>query len=102
MIFDLMQYIGAALVLAGFAANARGWLEAGSTAYLVINFLGAALLVTSAYAAAQWGFVLLNVVWAVVALVGLAQAGLRQMPSGPTLRHTAAGFRRGRTVPQRA
>lgn len=75
-IFAILQYLGAALVLIGFTANARGWMRSDSREYLVVNFFGAAFLVTSAFQANQWGFFILNAVWTLVAMIGLSKAVL--------------------------
>jgi hypothetical protein len=45
--------------------NVRSW------PYLWLNFVGAAALAASAGYEREWGFLLLNTVWSVVAAVGL-------------------------------
>ena len=74
---------GSLLILAGFAAAQAGRLSIDSPRYLVLNFVGSAILAVLAVLAAQWGFVLLEGVWAIVSAWGLARA---QSPSPPTPR----------------
>jgi hypothetical protein len=45
-----------------------------SRLYLALNLVGSAILAVLALAASQWGFVLLEGVWAVVSAWGLATA----------------------------
>jgi hypothetical protein len=67
-----VQVIGSLLVLAAFAAAQRGWLNQKSKIYLVLNFLGSSVLAVEAVVEKQWGFLLLEGVWAIVSAVGLA------------------------------
>lgn len=71
----LIQYIGAALVLFAFSANAMGKVSSRGRTYLSVNGLGSGFLVVSAYQGSQWGFFILNVVWLLVSLVGLIRSG---------------------------
>ncbi len=66
-----VQIVGALLVLGAFALAQAGRWSPETPAYLVVNLVGAATLALSALVAAQWGFVLLNTTWALVAAVGL-------------------------------
>jgi len=74
---QLVQIVGSLLVLAGFALAQRGVLDQKSRRYLIVNLVGSALLAGDAIVEAQWGFLLLEGVWALVSLVSLA-AVLRQ------------------------
>jgi hypothetical protein len=69
---QLLQFVGAILVLAPFALAQFRLLGQQSAPYLVLNLLGSGLLAILAYAGAQWGFVLLEGVWALVSLWSLA------------------------------
>lgn len=68
---DLVQIVGAVLVLAGFAAAQLGRVTPKSVNYLVINLVGSGLLTVVAVLGRDWGFLLLEGVWAVVSLVSL-------------------------------
>ena len=68
---QLIQIIGALLILAGFAGAQAGWLRVDSTTYLVLNLVGSAVLAYLAWDQRQWGFLLLEAVWAAVSLWSL-------------------------------
>jgi hypothetical protein len=68
---DLLQIIGALLVLAGFTASQFGRLDPRSTGYLLVNLIGSALLAMLALVGREWGFLLLEGVWAAVSATGL-------------------------------
>jgi hypothetical protein len=68
---QVIQVVGALLILAGFAAAQFGWLRVDSTTYLVLNLAGSVVLAYLAWDQRQWGFLLLETVWAVVSLWSL-------------------------------
>jgi hypothetical protein len=67
----LIQVVGSLLVLAGFALAQWGMLNPKSPTYLVLNAVGSGILAVDAVVEAQWGFLLLEGVWAIVSLVSL-------------------------------
>jgi hypothetical protein len=70
---QVIQLIGAVLILVGFVlAQFKVW-SPQSLPYLLANLFGAAALAATAYVAEQWGFVLLEGVWAIVSAWSLVQ-----------------------------
>ena len=69
---EVLQWAGAVLVLAAFVLSQWGVWAVRSYRYLTFNFLGGGGLAASAAITHQWGFVLLEGVWALVAGRGLA------------------------------
>ena len=70
---QVIQVIGALLILAGFAGAQVGRLRVDSVAYLVLNLVGSAVLAYLALDQRQWGFVLLEGVWAAVSAWSLSR-----------------------------
>ena len=70
---EILQVVGALLVLAGFTATQLGRLNPDSAPYLVANVAGAGILAVIAAAGHDWGFLLLEGVWTVVSVVSLAR-----------------------------
>lgn len=68
---QVIQIVGSLMVLAAFAAAQRGLLDPKSVVYLVLNLVGSAVLAVQAVFLAQWGFLLLEGVWALVSAVSL-------------------------------
>lgn len=71
---QLIQIVGALLILAAFAAVQFNRMSPSSRLYLTLNLAGSAILAVLAVAASQWGFVLLEGVWAIVSAWGLITA----------------------------
>jgi hypothetical protein len=64
----LIEVTGAILILVAFTlAQFRG-LDRHGALYLVLNLVGSAILTVSAATHRQWGFLLLQGVWGLVAL----------------------------------
>lgn len=61
------------LILVAFAGAQFGVLDQWSRMYLVLNLVGSIVLAVLAWYERQWGFLLLEVVWALVTLRSLAQ-----------------------------
>lgn len=76
---QIIQVIGALMILAGFAALQAGKLGAASKLYLVLNLVGSVILTGLAWHEELWGFLLLEAVWALVSLWSLVRV-LRGRP----------------------
>jgi hypothetical protein len=63
---QVIQVVGALCILAAFAAVQLGRMRVDSRVYLVLNLVGSAILAFLALDQQQWGFVLLETVWALV------------------------------------
>lgn len=74
---QLIQVAGALAILGGFALAQLGVLAQNSLSYLVLNLVGASALAVLAYLEDQWGFLLLEGVWAMIAAWGLAASAQR-------------------------
>jgi hypothetical protein len=68
---QLLQWAGAILILAAYGLSLQGAWPVRSLRYLIFNLLGGAALAVSAVVSHQWGFVLLEGAWTVVAAWGL-------------------------------
>jgi len=72
-VLQAVQIVGALMILAGFAGQQRGRMSAASATYLWLNFVGSVILCVLAVIEEQWGFVLLEGVWAIVSAWSLVQ-----------------------------
>lgn len=68
---QLVEIVGAVLVLAAYALAQFAGLSRRSYPYLLLNLAGALVLAVLAAVHRQWGFLLLQGGWAVVALWGV-------------------------------
>jgi hypothetical protein len=70
---QLIQIVGALLVLAAFILAQLDRLSPHSRTYLAANLAGSAILTVEAWIGDDWGFLMLEGVWAVVSAYGLVQ-----------------------------
>lgn len=80
---QLIQIAGALLILAAFAGQQLGRISGASRLYLVLNLVGSAILAVLAAVEDQYGFLLLEGVWAIVSAWSLAELA-RGRPSRVT------------------
>ena len=78
-----IQVGGSLLVLAGFALAQWGVLDLKSKRYLTLNAVGSAVLAVDAVIGQQWGFLLLEGVWAIVSGISLLAVLAGRMPRSP-------------------
>ena len=72
MTAQAIQIAGALAILVGFVAQVQA-LDVRSWSYLWANAVGAGILSVAAWHERQWGFLLLEGVWTLVAVGGLLQ-----------------------------
>jgi hypothetical protein len=63
---QVIQIIGALIILGAFAANQLGEMRTDSRLYLLLNLVGSVILCILAVVEGQLGFILLEGVWAAV------------------------------------
>jgi hypothetical protein len=68
---QLISLAGAAMILAGYLALQRGWLQRESRAFNTLNFVGSALLTYVAVLDLRIGFIILEAAWALLSLPGM-------------------------------
>jgi hypothetical protein len=78
---QVVQVAGALLILAAYAAAQAGRLDPHSIVYLVLNLVGSVVLAVLAAVETQYGFLLLEVAWAIVSLWSLVQVMRRAWPA---------------------
>lgn len=78
---QIPQVAGAILILLAFAAAQRGSMSQHSRVYLWLNLVGSAILTVVALTHQDWGFFLLESVWALVSAWGLIALARGRTPS---------------------
>jgi hypothetical protein len=66
--YDVVQILGSLLILSAFVLALLGRLSQASYTYLIVNAVGSAVLTATAVISREWGFILLEGVWALVSL----------------------------------
>jgi hypothetical protein len=68
---DIIASVGVIILLIGFMLNLFKKISPESKAYALMNFVGAGLCGYSSYLISFWPFVILESIWAFVALLSL-------------------------------
>ncbi|MCI0689480.1 MAG: hypothetical protein L0Y54_19935 [Sporichthyaceae bacterium] len=81
---QVVQMVGALMILAGFVLAQVKLLDTSSYWYLALNLVGSAVLTVVAWHGRDWGFLLLEGVWAIVSAIGLVARfrGREPVPPG--------------------
>ncbi len=77
-----ISVVGSLLILAAYAANQFGWISPSRLSYTLLNLIGSGILTVIATIESQWGFLLLESVWALVSLLALIRLLRRPDESG--------------------
>jgi hypothetical protein len=83
---QIVSVIGSLAILVAYAASQFRRLASSSLTYLVLNVAGSGILAIVALIERQWGFLLLEGVWALVSLWSLFK-----LATGRESGHPAAG-----------
>jgi len=78
---QVVQIVGAVLILVAFTAAQRGTVSPHSRSYLWLNLVGSLILGVVAAVEFDLGFLLLEAVWAAVSLWGLIQVTRGRSPA---------------------
>jgi hypothetical protein len=70
-VLQVVSVLGALAILLAYAANQFRLIGPMNLSYALLNFVGSLVLAVVAVIEVQWGFILLEVVWALVSLWGI-------------------------------
>ena len=71
IILQIISVLGALAILGAYVANQFRLIGPSNMSYSVMNFIGSAVLAVISVIEVQWGFILLEGVWALVSLWGI-------------------------------
>ena len=73
MVWQFVSITGAVLILIAYTAHQLKRMNAHTVVYQVLNLLGGVCLCSTAVAAKQYGFILMEGAWSILSLVGLVK-----------------------------
>jgi hypothetical protein len=82
VLIQIISLVGSLMILAAFGATQFNRMTSSSMPYLLLNFVGSLILAVVAVVEQQWGFLLLEGVWALVSLWSIVRL-LRRGEPGP-------------------
>jgi len=71
---QIVSFIGAMMILAGYAGQQLGFVDARKPLYSILNGVGSFILGVIAFRPFQLGFVVLEVAWVLVSIYGFMRA----------------------------
>ena len=77
VVVQMVSLLGSLLILGAFVGGQLRKLTPSDLSYILLNLLGSGLLAVVAMLEKQWGFLLLEGVWALVSLWSAAQHASR-------------------------
>jgi hypothetical protein len=79
---QIVSVLGALAILGAYVANQFRVIGLSNMSYSVMNFIGSTVLTVIAVIEVQWGFILLEAVWALVSLWGIITLLRGRTPRG--------------------
>jgi hypothetical protein len=77
-VIQIISLAGALMILSAYGASQVNRIQQTSLAYITLNLVGSAILAVIAIIGSQWGFVLLEGVWALISLWAFIRYFLRE------------------------
>ena len=82
--YDVIQVTGSLLILAAFVAALAGRTKQSSYPYLAANAVDSAVLTATAVIGREWGFILLEGVWALVSVYSILRRATGRRVATPS------------------
>jgi hypothetical protein len=82
MLHQLASVAGAIMVLLAYVGYQRNWMTKEQPVYNVLNLVGSALLAWVAIVDRRWGFILLEVTWALLSVPPLVAMARTRSQAG--------------------